>query len=111
MFFMPYKDKKKQAECARRHYLAHKDKYHLRNRKQRQKLKNWLAEVKTKLGCSRCGESHPATLDFHHQDPKFKEHNIGEMVLSKGKIAVEKEILKCVVLCSNCHRIVHWESR
>lgn len=59
-----------------------------------------------KQACSRCPESHPACLDFHHRDPETKS-----FALSRGhehsRAAILAEIAKCDVLCANCHRKEH----
>ncbi len=73
--------------------------------------------INAKLGgeCEKCGESHFATLVFHHRDPEEKKFN---MSFGKGGIwhyNTEGEILaemkKCIMLCENCHRILHYEER
>ena len=65
--------------------------------------------TKAALACVDCGEAHPATLDFHHVDPKEKERSLGDI----GKYGWSRakalaEIAKCVILCANCHRKRHW---
>ena len=58
---------------------------------------------------SKCGEDHIACLDFHHQNPEEKEHNIAWMLaFGFSKEAILAEIDKCIVLCSNCHRKEHF---
>lgn len=72
----------------------------------------WLLEIKKNLCCSRCGETHPATLDFHHRVPSDKKYNISAMAhrgISQEKILAE--IAKCDVLCANCHRILHFDEK
>jgi predicted HNH restriction endonuclease len=44
--------------------------------------------------------------DFHHIDPSIKEEGIGTLI-NKGWKRLEAELKKCIVLCSNCHRIEH----
>lgn len=61
-----------------------------------------------KLKCSNCPEDHPAALDFHHLDPSQKEHEPAK-ITSRKKLL--EEIKKCIVLCSNCHRKLHWNQR
>lgn len=61
-----------------------------------------------RLECSQCGENHPAVLDFHHTDPSEKEANPSNIRNRQDFLA---EIKKCVVLCSNCHRKLHWGER
>jgi hypothetical protein len=55
------------------------------------------------------GEKHPSCIfDFHHLDPTKKDINIARFIKSKKKEdIVLNEITKCVLLCSNCHRIRH----
>ncbi len=74
-------------------------------------IKKWFKEIKGQLRCEQCGENHPACLEFHHLNPSEKEINLSEAVAIKGwsKNKILDEIDKCVVLCSNCHRKLHWE--
>jgi hypothetical protein len=74
----------------------------------RQTLRERLSEYKSKLKCSRCPETHPACLEFHHRDPKEKDFQLGDMVrLGYGWETILTEIKKCEVLCANCHRKEH----
>jgi len=51
-------------------------------------------------------KSHPCVFDFHHLDPTEKDHNWKHIKYQKwDKIRIELD--KCVMLCSNCHRIRH----
>jgi hypothetical protein len=96
-------------ERAREWY--NKNKYDI-NQKQlgyRAERKQWFNDYKQTLKCERCGESHPATLDFHHLDPTKKEFNISDQLWAKNKEKVLEEISKCIVVCSNCHRKIHWK--
>src|SRR2546423_8775991 len=114
---MPYKDVE-----ARKEYLrAYGRQYYQRNREhllQREKEKNqrhvarvgaWLSEFKKQLSCSRCSESHPATLQFHHRDPNEKDFSIGMYRMGKySRERILREIAKCEVICANCHAKEHW---
>lgn len=76
------------------------------------KRKNDLAEYwkiyKRTLSCSRCGESDPRCLDFHHKDPDMKTFDISSASYRGYSITkVQQEIDKCVVFCANCHRKEH----
>ena len=107
---MPYKDKKKQKEAQRRYYLKNKEKYAENVRRRRKEYQEWILEIKKKLHCEECNENHPAVIDFHHLDGDEKEKAISNMVselLPKKKILAE--IDKCIVLCANCHRKLHWD--
>lgn len=94
-----------------------KRKYYANNRqaqidrvdKRRRETRQWLIEKKATLECSRCGENHPATIQFHHTDPKQKDISIADAVARGwGSDRIEKEIAKCVVLCANCHAKEHY---
>jgi hypothetical protein len=72
-------------------------------------LTAWLANYKSSLFCEKCGENHVATLDFHHRNPTEKEYTITVMIRRGFTIKkVLNEISKCDVLCSNCHRKLHY---
>jgi transposase len=79
---------------------------HLSN--SRRKLKEKLVEYKGGK-CERCGYNKCITaLEFHHLDPKEKDFSIGNNnVLSFEKC--KKEADKCILVCSNCHREIHYE--
>lgn len=105
---MPYKDKEKRLECRRKWYAENKDseKTHVIRRKN--EIRKWFQEYKKSLRCSKCGENHPATIDFHHRIGK-KENGISKMVGDGYSIErIKKELEKCEVLCANCHRKVHY---
>ena len=73
----------------------------------------FLAKIKEKRGgkCIRCGyNTCIKALEFHHIDPSKKDFTISNDNF-KLQEAV-KEIKKCILLCSNCHREFHshlWE--
>jgi len=113
---MPAKDPVKRRATVRAWYARTK---HLRgaedfarrktNReRQRAAVRAWYADFKSSLVCIRCGETHPACLQFHHPDPTQKEISIADAVRrcwSPQRITVELQ--KCEVLCANCHAKHH----
>jgi transcription elongation factor Elf1 len=90
----------------RRHY---KDRFRIRSLKKekRAEIRKQYQEYKKTLICSSCGEDDWICLDFHHPDPNIKENTIGSMISSSSFEKILKEINKCIVLCSNCHRKYH----
>jgi predicted HNH restriction endonuclease len=58
--------------------------------------------------CSICGLKTEIydVYDFHHKNPKEKEKSIRELLGGKW-IIIEKELKKCSLVCSNCHRTLH----
>ena len=56
--------------------------------------------------CQNCGEDRPWLLSFHHKNPEEKEFTISEIKNYKWAV-IKNEILKCELLCHNCHRQKH----
>jgi hypothetical protein len=109
---------KRHTECkscqkvrANSHYLIHKKRYKEDARKRRIEFRNWFNKFKSTLKCKECGENHIAVLDFHHLDPTKKEKGITNLVASNSRTKLELELKKCIVLCSNCHRKLHWKEK
>ena len=44
----------------------------------RSRLRSWVNERKAENGCSRCGQTDAACLEYHHVNPELKEKAIGE---------------------------------
>ncbi|MGC1135803.1 MAG: hypothetical protein WA941_23465 [Nitrososphaeraceae archaeon] len=61
--------------------------------------------------CTHCQKSYPIFIyEFHHKDQNQKKFHISLKITSKNFDDVVKESLKCVLLCANCHRRIHFES-
>lgn len=85
------------------------------NKNRNNKINQILSELRIELGgkCKKCDEDREHLLDFHHLDPKKKSFEITSVLYyyGYGKKAlqlVRKEIKKCILLCSNCHRDFHY---
>lgn len=64
--------------------------------------------VKQYLGCRDCGNNNPIVLQFHHVDRKTKKYNLSTLVQNGCTLkTVKKEMQKCIVICANCHLILH----
>jgi hypothetical protein len=85
-------------------------KYSTRTRERKKKILKTIYDYKLTLHCSKCPENHPSCLEFHHDKINgTKEFNISNAV--RDGYTIEKifeEIKKCIVLCSNCHRKLHY---
>jgi len=93
-----------QKEHKKQDYIKNKSRY-IETFKRNTK---WWFDIKKNLKCERCGFNHPAALDFHHKDPYQKEFILGgRNSYKKNETKILKEMEKCEVLCSNCHRIEH----
>lgn len=71
------------------------------------KQKHKLKAVEYKGGkCERCGYStNISALEFHHLDPSEKDFGISSTKHSWEE--TKRELDKCILVCSNCHREIH----
>ena len=99
-------------ERSREYYKEKNETIRAKRKVYTQERRKWFNEYKQNLKCSECGETHPACLEFHHTDPKRKDFGIAEAIcqLNLGKDKILEEINKCVVLCSNCHKKLHYKT-
>jgi hypothetical protein len=69
------------------------------------KTKTWAVEYKGGK-CIICGyDKYVGALEFHHLNPNEKDFGIATGKQDKEKL--KKELDKCVLVCSNCHREIH----
>ena len=67
--------------------------------------KRRLDLIKLTNGCAICGfNAFPEALEFHHVNPSLKKFRLGSANLMRSWSSLVKEIRKCVVLCSTCHK-------
>ena len=70
-----------------------------------------IAAIKSSTPCADCGEQYPHyVMDFDHVRGK-KLKDVADMPGGYGWAKIEKEIAKCDVVCSNCHRQRTWERK
>lgn len=108
----PIKRKEKQREYSKKHYEKNKERMIAQIATNKKKMREQWELFKSRLRCVKCGENHPATLDFHHvvKDPLNKK--IYKLTCNGAyRQAMEEIQAKCIVLCSNCHRVLHYEER
>lgn len=74
----------------------------------RNQYRNDYISYKKTLKCNRCGNSDHRVLQFHHKDDD-KEFNVSSKVGQRKLESLMKEIMKCEVLCANCHMIEHYQ--
>lgn len=97
----------------------YKREWNHRNRKARFKYKtNRAHQHKAALvvaaggKCVVCGFKYDGTnaavFDFHHRKPKMKEFSLNMASFYRhNKANIVKEVRKCDLLCSNCHRLTY----
>lgn len=86
--------------------------YSIQKRKKQQRNKNYVNSVKLMYGkCLNCdfevNENNFRVFDFHHLNPENKIMQISKMINRGTAIkTIYNEILKCAMLCANCHYII-----
>lgn len=73
----------------------------------RQLIKQWSLDYKGNkcqiCGYNKCSEA----LDFHHRNSNEKEFSLSSRDIKLDWEEIKKELDKCDLLCSNCHREIH----
>lgn len=70
------------------------------------KAKAFVDNYKMNEGCNRCGFSeHPVALQMNHINPANKLKTISQLVKKGVMETIKAELLKCEVLCANCHAV------
>lgn len=72
----------------------------------REKARKYIKDYKITHSCCICGEDRWYLLDFHHINNN-KEKEISQ-ITTWSISRIKKEILKCAIMCANCHRDFHW---
>jgi len=98
-----------QKEYRKKHYNENRQKYIDKSSKRTKEFRIWWKIYKSNLKCEICGENHPATLDFHHIEQENKESEISGLISNANKKRLFEEISKCIIICSNCHRKIHYK--
>jgi len=95
-------------EIGRENYHKNKESWNKTHNKTYNIKKQNIKDLKEQSdGCCKCKEKKHYLLDYHHLDPSTKLFQIAQGE-SKGWDTVLKEIEKCILLCSNCHREFHF---
>lgn len=74
-----------------------------------------ISAYKSECGCYHCGENDVDILEYHHIDPKQKEHELCHLYGYRLE-KIWEELNKCIVVCANCHTKItkgekHYEHR
>lgn len=105
----PVKQKEKNREYQKGHYQRNKDYYKQKAKERKIVIQRQFTEYKNNLVCEVCGEGRSYCLDFHHTNPKEKEHDVASMPRQGFSWKnILKEIRKCQVTCKNCHAEIHF---
>jgi hypothetical protein len=69
-----------------------------------------IRKLKRSTTCAICGFDNPQTFEFHHKTPLKNGKSARVMTLAYSGCSLERiqeEIDKCVLICANCHKIIH----
>ena len=58
------------------------------------------------IGGFEYNDKNAACFDFHHINPDGKKYN-PSTALRPSKENRDKELSKCLLVCANCHRLIH----
>lgn len=106
---MPYKDPEKQKEAQRKSYFKNIDKNRIKNKTYREKVREYVRTQKESGPCMDCGVSYPYyVMEYDHiEDNKIR--SVAKITSNGSMDQVIKEITKCDLICSNCHKVRTWE--
>ena len=85
-----------------------------RDKIQHERKRHWVTLAGGK--CQRCGwNEHHSGFDFHHINATEKECQPSHLMKShKNDEALGRELDKCALLCTNCHKLFHagvWDGK
>jgi hypothetical protein len=124
-FSLKYSNKEKRSsKCkscqslySKNHYLKNKENYQakakINNKKYKTRNNNILLSIKEGKPCKDCGIIYPHyVMDFDHLPEFEKNKNVSRMKNdSVSKEYLLKEIMKCDLVCANCHRVRTWNRK
>src|SRR5436305_10116394 len=97
-------------QLTRRHYRNNKRQYLDRNVRSYMKRRELVRQIKTRA-CADCGIQYPFyVMDFDHREGEIKEYELNRIDRMTTR-ALLREIEKCDVVCSNCHRVRTYKRR
>jgi hypothetical protein len=99
------------AEQSRKSYLKNPTPYKNRVKQQIKKGMDYVDNYKKNNPCIKCNENRYWLLDFHHINSIEKDENLGTLRMTGCLNKIKKEMIKCVILCKNCHSDFHYLER
>jgi predicted HNH restriction endonuclease len=110
---VPFKDleqrKARQKEYSKSWYEKNRGQHIARVAKNNRARRDKWLEFKSQLSCSKCGAKHPAIIDFHHVIRDETYRSVFRLASAGRLAAAIEETKKCIPLCANCHRILHFD--
>jgi hypothetical protein len=82
-----------------------KKRYKLKGYSPKRKFGQSIIDNLKKIGCSFCNEKEICCIQFHHKNRNEKENMVSRFLSDQDKMI--KEMQKCMLVCSNCHKKIH----
>lgn len=98
----------KESTRAARMERSEQERTNAARRKYTRGRKHKVQQILAKSGCVKCGEDDLRVLVFHHRDSSEKVGSPCQMAIHFAWAKVEIEMVKCDVLCQNCHAKEHY---
>ena len=102
-------NKEEKRAYSRKYYQEHKEeicaRWHIRYQKRRAVI-NRYKQIKS---CAICGNKDFRCLEFHAPDGHLGRAVSVLVIHSWAK--AKAEITRCIVVCANCHKILHYEEK
>lgn len=106
---MPYKDPVKQKAAQRKSYEKNLETNLSKAESQRARVRGQIYTLKETTPCVDCNSFFPYYMvEYDHLDPKIKVASVSRLVRSSTLEKILKEISKCELVCSNCHKKRTW---
>ena len=96
----------KNPNYSKDYYKTHKAQFNERTKKSARKLQTLVDSAKNRP-CMDCGLTyHPFVMDLDHRPGENKVDCVSNLTHYHASIEIiRREIAKCDVVCSNCHRL------
>lgn len=92
-------------EYLKNHYYSNKEYYYQKSKNTRRAYRERISKLKENTPCSDCGNKFPPIcMDYDHIEDN-KINSVAVLVTIGSWESIMKEIEKCELVCSNCHRI------
>jgi hypothetical protein len=92
-------------ESKRKHYYKNKQAYKDRANRRKEELRQYLRKMKEAGSCADCEKKYPYyVMEYDHLDSEKKTRCVSISVNYGSFKTLQKEIDKCELVCSNCHK-------
>jgi hypothetical protein len=102
-----YREEHKEEQ--KKYREEHKEDHKKRQKERIRIFKKFCVEYKgSKCNCCGLKTDQLEVYDFHHLNRDEKEFSVGKMCHADKQMVI-KELDKCILVCSNCHRTIEYE--